>query len=98
MCSNLVFTLFWIYLRWVSRARLPNRPHVPLFSSWFNPGPSKYNSVIFLVAVNRPTEKAHRRVIDPSENVTPINRYELPMGIESLDRGFEIPIESQAGI
>ena len=32
MCSNLAFTLFCIYLRWVSRARLRKRPHVTLFS------------------------------------------------------------------
>ena len=41
MCSNLIFALFCIYHRWVSRTRLPNRPHVTLFSSWFNREPSK---------------------------------------------------------
>ena len=97
MCSNLFFTLFCVCLRWVSNACLPNRTHVTLFTSWFNRDPSKSNSVIFLVAVKRPIEKAHRRVVDSSENVTPSNRYELPMGTESPDRGFEIPIESQVG-
>ena len=53
--------------------------------------------MILLVAAKGPVERAHRRALDPSENVTPNNRYELPMGIESLDRGFEIPIESQVG-
>ena len=54
--------------------------------------------MILLVAAKGPVERAHRRALDPSENVTPNNRYELPMGIESLDRGFEIPIESQVGM
>ena len=53
--------------------------------------------MILLVAAKGPVERAHRRVLDPSENVTPNNRYEFPMRIESLDRGFEIPIESQVG-
>ena len=51
----------------------------------------------FTSSVKAPIERAHRRALDPSENVTPNNRYELSMGIESLDRGFEVPIESLVG-
>ena len=42
-------------------------------------------------------EKAHRRVVDPSENGTPNTRSELPMPLESFYRRVEIPIESQVG-
>ena len=67
------------------------------FFELVQPRPLEIKFRDFLVAVKRAIERTHRRVVDPSENVTPNNRYELPMGIESRDRGFEIPIESQVG-
>ena len=79
-CSNLIFTLFCIYLRCVSRTRLPNRPHVTLFFELVQP---------------RPIEIKFR---DFSSSYQETHRYELPMGIESPDRGFQIPIESQVGL
>jgi hypothetical protein len=42
-------------------------------------------------------EITNRRVVDPSENVTPNNRFEHPVGVESIIQGIEISIDSQVG-
>jgi len=42
-------------------------------------------------------KEAYRRVLDPSENVTPNTRFGHPMGIEASFRRLEIPLEGQVG-
>ena len=44
-----------------------------------------------------PVDWTNRRVLDPSENVTPNTRFELPMGSGSTDRRIEIPTGGQLG-
>ena len=59
--------------------------------------PIEKNSEIFKEELKEAIEMTNRRVVDPSENVTPNNRFEHPMGVESIIRGIEIPIDSQVG-
>ena len=55
-------------------------------------------SEIFKEELKGAIEMTNRRVVDPSENVTLNNQFERPMGVESIIRGIEIPIDSQVGL
>ena len=59
--------------------------------------PSEKNAEIFEEKLEWAIATANRRALDPSENVTPNTRSEPSIGVESVIRGIEIPMESHVG-